>query len=80
LRSSLCAGDKFTFKVVRAAESQINFRDAAPSPLRTRVVNALTNAKHTLKLVANGDGQIVVDSFDVYQPPLLPTKLVPSAN
>ena len=62
-------GDTYTFEVVRCAVGRVDFKGKAEK-VRLQLVRGLPNAPHTLGLVANGDGPIAVDAFDVFEPPL----------
>lgn len=37
----------------------------------TIIVQGLSNSKHTLELILNGDGQVPIKSIKVYNPPLI---------
>ena len=62
-------GDTYTFEVVRCAVGRADFK-GTPGKFRLRLAQSLPNGPHTLKLVANGDGPVAVDAFDVFEPPL----------
>ena len=62
-------GDKFTFKVYRCATGRADFK-GEKGKFRLTLIQNMSNGQHTLKLVAKGDGQLVVDAFDVFEPPL----------
>jgi hypothetical protein len=62
-------GDKFTFEVYRCAVGRVDFR-GEKSKFRLTLIQNLPNGPHTLKIVAKGDGPVMVDAFDVFQPPL----------
>ncbi len=61
-------GDRFTFEVYRCAQGQIDFTGPAEK-FRTRLVENLPNGQHTLRLEARGDGPVIIDAFDVFEPP-----------
>lgn len=63
-------GDRFTFDVYRCAVGEVSFNDEAQKVFRLRLVQNLPNREHKLRLVAQGDGKVIVDALDVFQPPL----------
>ena len=63
------AGDKYTFDVYRSAIGQVSFSAAEPGPLHRPLVENLPNGKHTLEIVTQGDGDMAIESFYVFQPP-----------
>ncbi len=63
-------GDTFTFDVYRSAAGTLSFKAAKDSPLVEAVARGLPNKQHTLELVANGDGEVTMDSFYMFEPPL----------
>ncbi|MBA2113261.1 SGNH/GDSL hydrolase family protein [Bremerella alba] len=64
------AGHRFVFEVKRATLGEVSFAQNNTGSHRFRLVTNLTNGSHKLKLVANGDGPITIESFDIYEPPL----------
>ena len=62
-------GDKYTFDVYRCAVGRVNFSAAKLGPLHQPLVENLPNHKHTLEIVTEGDGDVAIDSFYVFQPP-----------
>jgi hypothetical protein len=63
-------GDRFTFEVTRCTVAEVDFATDPPGKFRLRLAQNLENGPHTLKLVAQGNGPIAVDAFDVFEPPL----------
>jgi hypothetical protein len=63
-------GDRFSFEVYRCAVGEVDFADEAQSVFRLRLVQNLPNREHTLRLIAQGDGEVTVDALDVFEPPL----------
>ena len=66
-------GDTFTFEVYRPSTATVNFAQPSgkqPGKFRQSLAASLTNGSHTLKLVAAGSGPVVVEAFDVFEPPL----------
>ena len=63
-------GDRFTFEVVRSAQSTVDFKASSKEKSRFRLVTFLSNQPHTLRLVARGDGAVTLDAFDIFEPPL----------
>jgi hypothetical protein len=64
-------GDRFTFEVYRCTKGQINFAGPAER-FRVRVAQNLPNRPHTLRLETRGDGPVMIDAFDVFEPPHKP--------
>jgi len=62
-------GDKYTFDVYRSAVGQVSFSAPASAPLHRPLVENLPNGKHTLEVVTQGDGDVAIESFYVFQPP-----------
>jgi hypothetical protein len=65
-------GDMFTFDVTRCARGELSFRCAKPTPLAEPLVQNLPNGKHTLEIVAAGDGNVRIEGLYVFQPPEQP--------
>ncbi len=63
-------GDLFTFDVTRCVTETVSFKAPEPTKFRLRLAGNLSNKQHTLKLVANGDGPVTIDGFDVFEPPM----------
>jgi len=63
-------GDTFTFEVLRATAAEVSFASDEPKRFRVRLAQALANGPHTLKLVSTGDGPVLIEALDVFQPPL----------
>ncbi|MFW5798368.1 MAG: hypothetical protein ACOCXX_01810, partial [Planctomycetota bacterium] len=61
-------GDTFTWKVLRGVVSTVSFKGSGRVCLP--VARMLDNGKHTLTLVARGDGPVNIDGFLVCTPPL----------
>jgi len=70
-------GDRFTFDVSRAAVGHLSFASPEPSPFVEPLVQNLPNGPHTLELVVEGDGEVVLDSLYVFQPPLADERKAP---
>lgn len=64
------AGDVFTFNVVRCATGEVGFRADQSAPFSVPLVQNLPNGRHTLELVAAGDGEVTIESLYVFEPPL----------
>lgn len=64
------AGDRFTFSVYSAAHGHIALAGTDGEPLRVTIAQQLPPGKHTLRLVASGDGAVAIKAVDVFQPPL----------
>jgi hypothetical protein len=62
-------GDKYSFAVYRCAVGQVSFAAAGTAPLHQPLVQNLPNGEHTLEIVSQGDGDVVIESFYVFQPP-----------
>jgi hypothetical protein len=63
-------GDQFTFDVVRSAAGSASLRGDQPGPFTTPLVQNLPNGRHTLELVAQGDGEVTIEGLYVFEPPL----------
>ncbi len=63
-------GDLFTFDVTRCVTETVSFKAPERQKFRVRLTENLPNKQHTLKLVANGDGPVTIDAFDVFEPAL----------
>jgi hypothetical protein len=73
-------GDKYSFAVYRCSVGQVSFAAASTAPLHQPLVQNLPNGEHTLEIVSQGDGDVVIESFYVFQPPENPPQLVPPNN
>jgi hypothetical protein len=62
-------GDSFSFDVFRGVAEALNFNDAQAGDFHAPAVRNLPNGKHILELVTTGDGEVLIESFYVYQPP-----------
>ena len=47
----------------------MSFSAAKPGPFHRPLVENLPNGKHALEIVTQGDGDVVVESFYVFEPP-----------
>jgi len=66
-------GDTFTFEVYRPTTAEINFTlpsGEQPGKFRLALAENLANGTHVLKLIAAGDGPVVVEALDVFEPAL----------
>lgn len=63
------AGDAFSFSVYRCAVGCVGFGGDAGEPLHQPLVQHLTNGVHTLEIESQGDGEVAIGSFYVFQPP-----------
>ncbi len=63
------SGDKYSFNVYRSAVGQVSFSAAKLGPLHQPLVENLPNGKHTLEIVTQGDGDVAIESFYVFEPP-----------
>ena len=61
-------GDRFTFEVYRCAQGQIDFAGPAEK-FRSRLVENLPPGQHTLRLETRGGDRVIIDAFDVFEPP-----------
>jgi hypothetical protein len=62
-------GDQYSFDVYRSAVGTVSFSAASSGPLHTPLVQNLVNGKHTLEVSTQGDGDVMIESFYVFQPP-----------
>jgi len=62
------ARDRFTFEVRRCTEEKVEFRGPSRK-FRCRLAWNLSNGPHTARVEAQGDGPVIVDAFDVFEPP-----------
>jgi len=63
-------GDTFTVEVYRCALGEVSFKGQEGERFRAKLVQNMANGPHTLEIVANGDGDVAIDAFDVFEPPL----------
>ena len=66
-------GDTFTFEVYRPTSGQVGFvipEGQEPGRFRVPLAENLDNGPHRLKMVATGDGPVVIEAFEVFEPPL----------
>ncbi len=63
-------GDKWTWNVVRSALSEVDLLGGRNEKVRITVAANLPNGEHTLELAPIGSGEIQVEAFDVFTPPL----------
>lgn len=66
-------GDTYTFDVMRGVPAAVSFEAAGEDEAGRfclPIARNLASGKHTLELVAEGDGEAVVEGFYVYEPPL----------
>lgn len=63
------SGDKYTFDVVRCAAGTVHFSPAKDGLFYQPLAQNLPLGGHTLEVVTQGDGEVAIDSFYVYQPP-----------
>jgi len=72
LKKPLPESFEVTWKVVPMFEdvySPIQLEDSGPVH-RVTVAQGLTNARHTIEVIPNGDGAVPIESIEVYRPPL----------
>jgi hypothetical protein len=62
-------GDRYSFDVYRCAVGTVSFAAAKSGMFHTHLVQNLTNGKHTLEVFSQGDGDVMIESFYVFQPP-----------
>jgi len=58
--------------VYRSARAEVDFAGPAEK-FRARLVENLPPGEHTLRLETRGDGPVIIDAFDVFEPPLKPS-------
>ncbi|HEY3900809.1 MAG TPA: hypothetical protein VGM54_19520 [Chthoniobacter sp.] len=63
------SGDKYTFDVFHAATARVSFQAEQPTRLEEPLARNLPNAEHTVEVIANGDGEVAIDGFYVFEPP-----------
>ncbi len=63
-------GDAFTFDVYRSSAAAVSFRSEQAEPLCQPLVQNLTNGPHTLEIITAGDGEVSIEAFYVFQPPM----------
>ena len=63
------AGDKFTFDVFHSATARVSFQAEQPTRLVEPLARNLPNTQHTVEVFANGDGEVAIDGFYVFEPP-----------
>jgi hypothetical protein len=64
-------GDRFTFDVNRSVVAEVSFKGTDGEGFTVRLAQALKNDTHTLRLVPLSAGGSTVQSFEVFQPPLV---------
>ncbi len=64
------AGDTFQFDVYRSSVGEVSFNSPEEQAFYEPLVQNLKNTLHTVEMIASGDGEVTIDSFYVYQPPL----------
>lgn len=62
-------GEYFTFDVYRAASDELSFKGEHAENFSTPIARNLANREHTIEIVTSGDGDVVIESLYVYQPP-----------
>jgi hypothetical protein len=65
----VATGDTFTFDVYRSAVGELSFKADQPAPLAEPLVRNLPNQPHQLELTVTGDGEVMLESLYVFQPP-----------
>lgn len=63
-------GDIFPFQVYRPSVGTVSFQADEKKDFYQPLVQNLPNTEHTLELRANGQGEITISGFYVYEPPL----------
>lgn len=65
------AGDKYAFDVYRSAVGVVSFAANQPGRLHRPLAQNLDRARglHVLEIETQGDGEVVIESFYVFQPP-----------
>lgn len=64
------AGDTFTFRVYRCSVGSVDFRGEEKARFRVNLVQNLPDTNHVLEIVAKGGGNVLIEAFEIYQPPL----------
>lgn len=63
-------GDTFTFRVYRTGIGSVNFKRDKRGLFHLPLVMNLPNGAHEVEIVADGNGELLLDSLYVYEPPL----------
>ena len=63
-------GDQWTWNVVRSALSEVDLLGGRTEKVRITIAANLPNGEHHLELAPIGSGEIQVEGFDVFTPPL----------
>lgn len=63
-------GDKWTWNVVRSVLSEIDLLGGRTEKVRITIAANLPNGEHSVELFPIGSGEIQVEGFDVFTPPL----------
>ncbi len=63
------AGDSFTFEVKHSVADRIYFK-GTPGKFRVCVADNLPNKPHKLILKTQDGGKVIIDAFDIFEPPL----------
>lgn len=61
-------GDRFTWTVRRACVGEVSFQGEAGTPVVVRLAQMLPNTSHTLRVAT--EGEVRIDGFDVFEPPV----------
>lgn len=62
-------GDRFTFEVKHSVIDRIDFK-GTPGKFRVCVADNLPNKPHKLMLKTQEKGKVMIDAFDIFEPPL----------
>ncbi len=63
-------GDRWTWNVVRSALAEVDLLGGRAEKVRITIAANLPNGEHHLELAPIGSGEIQVEGFDVFTPPL----------
>ncbi len=63
------AADRYSFDVNRCAVGTVSFAAGKSASLHMPLVQNLSNGRHTLEVITQGDGDVMIESFYVFQPP-----------
>ena len=62
------SGDRFNFETYRCTLGHVDF-SGPTEKFRMRLIENLSPGQHKLQMETRGDGRVMIDAFDVFEPP-----------